>query len=247
VISFQRLSKSFGDRQILDDVSFDVKRGEVLFVIGASGVGKSVLIKQVVGFIRPDAGQIFVDGEEVTKLAEREFLRVRKKCAMVFQHATLFDALTCVENVALPLTKHEGLSRNAALSRARELLARVNVESFAQRFPGELGDGLKKRVAIARALALRPEVVLFDEPTTGLDPVNARRVDRLIAELSANANVTSVVVSHDLSSIFTIADRIVMLYKGRVRMTGTRDDFRASEDAVVRQFVRGEAHGPFET
>jgi phospholipid/cholesterol/gamma-HCH transport system ATP-binding protein len=247
VISFQRLSKSFGPRKILDDVSFEVKRGEVLFVIGASGVGKSVLIKQVVGFIRPDSGDIYVDGEEVTRLGERELARVRKKCAMVFQHATLFDAMTCVENVALPLSKHERLSQPAALSRARELLARVHVEAFAERYPGELGDGLKKRVAIARALALRPEVVLFDEPTTGLDPVNARRVDRLIVELSARANVTCVVVSHDLTSIFAIADRIVMLYKGKVRLSGTRDDFRASDDAVVRQFVRGEARGPFET
>jgi phospholipid/cholesterol/gamma-HCH transport system ATP-binding protein len=247
MISFQRLSKSFGARLVLDDVSFEVQRGEVLFVIGASGVGKSVLIKHVVGFVRPDAGDIFVDGEEVTRLEERELKRVRRKCAMVFQHATLFDAMTCVENVALPLSKHERLSRPAALARARELLARVHVEAFAERFPGEIGDGLKKRVAIARALALGPEVVLFDEPTTGLDPVNARRVDRLIAELSAEANVTSVVVSHDLTSIFAIADRIVMLYKGKVRMTGTRDDFRASDDAVVRQFVRGEAQGPFES
>lgn len=247
MISFRGLSKSFGARAILDDVSFDVERGEVLFVIGASGVGKSVLIKQVVGFIRPDAGEIFVDGEEVTQLEERELKRVRRKCAMVFQHATLFDAMTCAENVALPLQKHRHLPAPVALARARELLTRVHVAAFAERYPGEIGDGLKKRVAIARALALEPEVVLFDEPTTGLDPVNARRVDRLIAELSAQGNVTSVVVSHDLTSIFTIADRIVMLYKGKVRMTGSRDDFRASDDAVVRQFVRGEAHGPFET
>jgi phospholipid/cholesterol/gamma-HCH transport system ATP-binding protein len=245
MISFRGLSKAFGDRKILDDVSFDVERGEILFVIGASGVGKSVLIKQVVGFIRPDQGDIFVDGEEVSRLEERDFSRIRRKCAMVFQHSTLFDAMTCLENVALPLTKHSGSSRRAALERARQLLARVHAEDFAERFPGELGDGSRKRVAIARALALGPEVVLFDEPTTGLDPVSARRIDRLIAELAREENVTSVVVSHDLTSIFTIADRIVMLYKGKVRITGTRDDLRACDDPVVRQFVRGEANGPF--
>lgn len=246
MIEFRNLSKRFGARTVLDQVSFEVRRGEVLFVIGASGVGKSVLIKQVVGFIRPDAGEIYVEGEEVTRLPERELHRIRKKCAMVFQHATLFDSMTCLENVALPLAKHEGLTQPAAIARARELLGRVHVQAFAERYPGELGDGLKKRVAIARALSLRPEVILFDEPTTGLDPVNARRVDRLIAELSAESKVTSVVVSHDLTSIFTIADRIVMLYKGSVRSIGTRDDFFASDDPVVRQFVRGEARGPFE-
>jgi phospholipid/cholesterol/gamma-HCH transport system ATP-binding protein len=245
MISFRRLSKAFGDRKVLDDVSFDANRGEILFVIGASGVGKSVLIKQVVGFIRPDAGDIFVDGEEVSRLSERDFSRIRRRCAMVFQHSTLFDAMTCLENVALPLIKHGRFSEREAESKAGELMARVHAEDFADRFPGELGDGSRKRVAIARALALDPEVILFDEPTTGLDPVSARRVDRLIAELSREANVTSVVVSHDLTSIFTIADRIVMLYKGKVRIIGTREDLRHSDDPVVRQFVRGEANGPF--
>ncbi len=247
MIAFRGISKAFGERRILDDVSFEARRGEILFVIGASGVGKSVLIKQVVGFIRPDRGRILVDGEDVTDFEEGEFARIRKRCAMVFQHATLFDAMTCVENVALPLAKHRRLDQRRALSQARALLARVHVEAFAERYPGELGDGLRKRVAIARALSLEPEVILFDEPTTGLDPVNARRVDRLIAELSEKARVTSLVVSHDLTSIFTIAHRIVMLYKGKVRLIGSPEDFRQSTDAVVRQFVRGEAEGPFET
>lgn len=247
MIAFRGISKAFGERRILDDVSFEARRGEILFVIGASGVGKSVLIKQVVGFIRPNRGQILVDGEDVTDFEEQDFARIRKRCAMVFQHATLFDAMTCVENVALPLAKHRRLDQRRALSQARALLARVHVEAFAERYPGELGDGLRKRVAIARALSLEPEVILFDEPTTGLDPVNARRVDRLIAELSEKARVTSLVVSHDLTSIFTIAHRIVMLYKGKVRLIGSPEDFRQSTDAVVRQFVRGEAEGPFET
>src|SRR5205823_4236841 len=153
-------------------------------------------------------------------------------CAMVFQHSTLFDSMTCVENVALPLRKHKGLSLKNALLEARRRLDIVHMKEFADRFPAELGDGMRKRVAIARALTLDPKYVLFDEPTTSLDPVSARRVDKLIRELSDKLGVTSIVVSHDLVSIFTIADRIVMLYKGKVRMIGTRDEFKRCDDGI---------------
>jgi phospholipid/cholesterol/gamma-HCH transport system ATP-binding protein len=171
---------------------------------------------------------------------------VRKKCAMVFQHSTLFDSMTCVENVALPLRKHKGLSMKDALGEARRRLEIVRMHEFAERFPAELGDGMRKRVAIARALTLDPRYVLFDEPTTSLDPVSARRVDALIRELSDKLGVTSIVVSHDLVSIFSIADRIVMLYKGHVRMLGTPADFQACTDGVVQQFIRGRATGPMD-
>ncbi|MGC4091443.1 MAG: ATP-binding cassette domain-containing protein [Polyangiaceae bacterium] len=170
-------------------------------------------------------------------LDEEGFYPVRKKCALVFQHSTLFDSMTCAENVALPLQKHRGHDRAAALDLARAELDRVQLLDFADRFPSELGDGMRKRVAIARALTLEPRYVLFDEPTTGLDPVSSRRVDRLIRTLCDERGVTSVVVSHDLTSIFTIADRIAMLYKGKVRLLGTRQVFQESEDAVVRQFI----------
>jgi phospholipid/cholesterol/gamma-HCH transport system ATP-binding protein len=165
---------------------------------------------------------------------------------MVFQHSTLFDSMTCAENVALPLRKHGKLSARDAHAEARERLKVVQMHEFADRYPAELGDGMRKRVAIARALTLDPKYVLFDEPTTSLDPVSARRVDKLIRELSDKTGVTSIVVSHDLVSIFAIADRIVMLYKGRVRLMGTREDFRASQDGVVDQFIHGRAHGPIE-
>jgi phospholipid/cholesterol/gamma-HCH transport system ATP-binding protein len=231
---------------VLKGVSFDVERGEVFFVIGASGVGKSVLIKQLVGLLHPDGGEIWLDGEEVSRFSEQEMYAVRKKCAMVFQHSTLFDSMTCLENVALPLRKHKRAVGREALSRAREYLERVGMQDFADRFPAELGDGLKKRVAIARALTLGPEVVLFDEPTTGLDPVSARRVDRLIRQLSDEEGVTSVVVSHDTRSILSIADRIMMLYKGKVRLMGTPSEFSHSDDGVVRQFIAGRAEGPIE-
>jgi phospholipid/cholesterol/gamma-HCH transport system ATP-binding protein len=240
------VKKSFGDRRILDGVSFDVKRGEVFFVIGASGVGKSVLIKQLIGLLRPDAGEIWLDGEEVSRFDEQAMYAVRKKCAMVFQHSTLFDSMSCVDNVALPLRKHRGLSEDAARREALALLDQTQMRAFAERFPNELGDGMKKRVAIARALSFQPSYVLFDEPTTSLDPVSARRVDRLIRDLSDRLRVTSLVVSHDLPSIFGIADRIVMLYKGKVRLMGTPSDFRSTEDPVVQQFINGRAEGPIE-
>jgi phospholipid/cholesterol/gamma-HCH transport system ATP-binding protein len=245
-IRFVHIKKAFSGKQVLDDVSFEVGDGQVFFIIGASGVGKSVLIKHLVGLLSPDDGEIWLDGEEIAHKDERAMYPVRKKCAMVFQHSTLFDSMTCAENVALPLRKHGKLSARDALAEARERLKVVHMHEFGDRYPAELGDGMRKRVAIARALTLDPKYVLFDEPTTSLDPVSARRVDKLIRELSDKIGVTSIVVSHDLVSIFAIADRIVMLYKGRVRLMGTRDEFRASKDGVVDQFIHGRAHGPIE-
>jgi phospholipid/cholesterol/gamma-HCH transport system ATP-binding protein len=245
-IRFVSIRKAFGSKQVIDDVSFEVKDGEVFFIIGASGVGKSVLIKQLVGLLSPDEGEIWLDGEEISRWDEAKMFDVRKKCAMVFQHSTLFDSMTCAENVALPLRKHRGLSAKDALAEARRRLDVVHMREFGDRYPAALGDGMRKRVAIARALTLDPKYVLFDEPTTSLDPVSARRVDKLIRELSDKLGVTSIVVSHDLVSIFAIADRIVMLYRGKVRLTGTPDEFRRSGDGVVDQFIPGRAHGPIE-
>lgn len=246
MISFRGVEKSFGSKRVLKGVSFDVSEGEVFFIIGASGVGKSVLIKQLVGLLQPDAGEIWLDGEKVSGLSEEEMYVVRKKCAMVFQHSTLFDSMTCEQNVALPLRKHQKLKDAEARVEARRRLDQVHMLPFATRFPGELGDGMKKRVAIARALTLEPRYVLFDEPTTSLDPVSARRVDKLIRELSDTLGVTSLVVSHDLESILSIADRIVMLYQGEVRALGVPEDFKRSEDGVVQQFINGRAEGPME-
>jgi phospholipid/cholesterol/gamma-HCH transport system ATP-binding protein len=246
VIEFRNIRKAFGPKPVLDDVSFAVNDGEVFFIIGASGVGKSVLIKHLVGLLYPDGGEIWLDGEEISQKDERGMYPVRQKCAMVFQHSTLFDSMTCLENVALPLRKHKGLSMKDALAEARARLEIVHMNEFADHYPSELGDGMRKRVAIARALTLDPRYVLFDEPTTSLDPVSARRVDRLIRELSDHLGVTSIVVSHDLVSTFTIASRIAMLYKGRVRLLGTPDVFKASEDGVVLQFVGGRATGPMD-
>jgi phospholipid/cholesterol/gamma-HCH transport system ATP-binding protein len=246
VISFRNLKKSFGPKAILRGVSFDVQDGEVFFIIGQSGAGKSVMIKHLVGLLAPDDGEIWLDGEEISRFTEEQMYGVRKKCAMVFQHSTLFDSMSCLDNVALPLRKHKSLSPADARAEAMRRLQQVHMDAFANRFPPELGDGMRKRVAIARALTLEPRYVLFDEPTTSLDPVSARRVDNLIRELSDTVGVTSIVVSHDLASIFTIADRIVMLYQGYVRLIGTPAEFKSSGDAIVDQFIHGRAIGPIE-
>lgn len=251
MIEFIDVKKRFGDKVILDGVSLTANDGEILFVIGTSGVGKSVLIKHVVGLLRADHGRILVDGENVVELTEAQFYPVRKKCALVFQHATLFDSMTCSENVALPLRKHgsDGQRLTGAKLREKtlELLDKVEMRSFADKSPADLGDGLRKRVAVARALALKPQYVLFDEPTTSLDPISARRVDSLIVDLSRKEGVTCIVVSHDLRSIFSIADRVAMLYKGKVKALGTPDEIRQNPDPIVQQFITGEPDGPLET
>lgn len=245
-IVFKNIHKAFGPKVVLKGVDFEVKEGECFFIIGSSGVGKSVLIKHLIGLLRPDQGDIYLGGREVSRLAEKEFYPVRMECAMVFQNSTLFDSMTCLENVALPLRLHKGLSMDDALIEARRRLEQVHMERFAKSYPAELGDGMRKRVAIARALTLDPKYVLFDEPTTSLDPVSARRVDEMIRELCDKLGVTAIVVSHDLVSIFTIADRIAMLYKGNVRLLGTPAEFKNTDDPIVRQFIRGEAEGPME-
>lgn len=245
-IEFKAVRKAFGDKIVLERVDFQVREGECFFIIGASGVGKSVLIKHLVGLLRPDGGEIWLDGEEVSRLSEKAFYPVRMKCAMVFQNSTLFDSMSCVQNVALPLRKHKKMSMREATEEALHRLDQVHMREFADAYPAELGDGMQKRVAIARALTLDPRYVLFDEPTTSLDPVSARRIDQMIRELCAEVGVTAIVVSHDLESIFGIADRICMLYKGQVRLLGTPEEFRSTDDPVVRQFIEGRAEGPME-
>jgi phospholipid/cholesterol/gamma-HCH transport system ATP-binding protein len=247
VISFIGLKKSFGGKPVLRGVDLQVERGEVLFIIGTSGVGKSVTIKHLVGLMRPDDGELWLDNRRVDTLDERALYAVRKKCAMVFQHATLFDSMTLLENVALPLRKHRKLSERAAEAEALRYLDMVHMRQFAASYPAELGDGTRKRAAIARALTVKPEYVLFDEPTTGLDPVSARRIDKLIRELADEQKMTSIVVSHDLTSIFGIADRIALLYRGVVHALGTPAEIRASTDPVVQQFIHGRSDGPMET
>ena len=246
-IRFDDIWKRFGDKAVLRGMTLEVRPGEVMFIIGTSGVGKSVTIKLLIGLLTIDRGEIHWGDIRLDTLDEKELIPLRKRIGMVFQNATLFDSLTLAENVALPLRKHKGMRMREALTEAAARLDQVGMAGFARRYPAELSIGMRKRAAIARTLSLDPEVVLFDEPTTGLDPVSARRIDRLIRELSASSRVTSIVVSHDLASIFSIADRIAFIYQGRVHMIGTPAEFRSSPDPVVQQFISGRSQGEMET
>ncbi len=246
-VEWRGITKAFGASPVLRGMDLAVTRGEVMFIIGTSGVGKSVTIKLLVGLLRADAGEIYFDGARVDQLPEPALAPIRKRVGMVFQSSTLFDSMTLAENVALPLRKHHGLSHKAALVSARERLAQVYMADYADRYPADLSDGMRKRAAIARTLTLTPDVVLFDEPTTGLDPVSARRIDRLIRELAEQSKVTCIVVSHDLPSIFGIADRIAFLYQGKVHALASPSALQASPDPVVQQFIGGLSTGPMET
>jgi phospholipid/cholesterol/gamma-HCH transport system ATP-binding protein len=247
MIEFRGLTKSFGPKLVLDSVDLSIRDNEIAYVIGASGTGKSVLVKHAVGLLTPDAGRIHIDGEDLTGASEARWREVRQRYALVFQHPTLFDSMTLRENVALPLRSMRGLSRARSREVAIEYLSRVGMDSKADLLPEEIGPSERKRVAIARSLTLEPECALLDEPTTGLDPVAATNVDAMIRSLAHDLGKTVVVVSHDLRSIFGVADRIVFLYKGRVQLDGPPAAFRASADPVVRQFIRGEPDGPMET
>lgn len=246
-IAFRGVTKAFVGKVVLRDMTLTVRRGEAMFIIGASGAGKSVTIKHLVGLLGIDAGELWFDGQRLDGLPEAAWPPVRRRIGMVFQNSTLFDAMTLAENVALPLRKHGGLGHRAALVAARTRLAQVHLGDFADRYPAELSDGVRKRAAIARTLALDPEVMLFDEPTTGLDPISARRIDALIRELVASRGLTAIVVSHDLASITGIADRVAFLYQGTVHVVGTPAELAASADPVVAQFLAGRATGPMET
>ncbi|HEX2691133.1 MAG TPA: ATP-binding cassette domain-containing protein [Kofleriaceae bacterium] len=246
-IEYKAVTKAFDGKPVLRGMNLAIDQGEVMFIIGASGAGKSVTIKHLIGLLRIDQGEIWFDGQRVDQLPERALAPLRKRIGMVFQSSTLFDSMTLAENVALPLRTHQRMSWPAAIEEATLRLAGVYMAEYAERYPAELSDGMRKRAAIARTLALGPEVVLFDEPTTGLDPVSARRIDRLIRELAQRLGVTAIVVSHDLPSIFGTADRIALLYQGVVHVLATPGELRASPDPIVQQFIAGKSSGPMET
>jgi len=239
MIEFKQVTKSFGDRKVLDQVTFKVARGEIVFIIGKSGVGKSVLLKNIVGLLRPDQGQIWVEKEEVSHLDEQGWFRIRRMCGMVFQNPALLDSLTVFENIAFGLRAHRFYSSEAELEKkVRDMLTLVHLgPEIVSRYPGELSFGMQKRASIARTLVLRPAYVLFDEPTTGLDPIVTYSINQLIQELSHRLRVSSLVVSHDMHCALEIADRILMLHEGRVVMEGTPAQVLKSEVPMVREFL----------
>jgi len=238
-LQVESLSKSFGKQTVLNGISLEVGQGETLSVLGRSGTGKSVLLKLIIGLHKPDSGSIHVNGEDVTKLPLKELNEVRKKVGFLFQQAALFDSLTIEENVGFPLRRHSSMSDKESRERVRELLASVGMEKDAHKLPGELSGGMQKRVGLARALALEPDILLFDEPTAGLDPITAAEIDDLILRLQKEHQMTSVVVTHDIHSARAVSDRLVLMRDGQVLIEGTFEDLQKSRDPFVMQFLDG--------
>ena len=243
LIHFQRVVKAFGQKIIYNGLNLDVQRGEVLTVLGGSGVGKSVMLKMLIGLLRADRGTIVFDGDDVTKMNEDRLAIVRQRIAMLFQSGALFDSLSVGENVAYGLEEHFGtkMSREEMVERVDWALSLVDLPGIEEMRPADLSGGMRKRVALARAIAVRPEVLLYDEPTTGLDPINTARVNHLIMGLQDKLKITSIVVTHDMKSAFTISDRLAMVHGGRIICHGTVDEFRATRDQRVSDFVEGRA------
>lgn len=214
-----------------------VEHGETMVILGGSGSGKTVLLKHMNGLIAPESGEVFVDGLEISRMEEEELREVRKRVAMVFQGSALFDSLTVGENVAYPLNEHRELSPEEIRDRVRETLSLVDLEGSEDLYPAEMSGGMKKRAALARALALSPKTLLYDEPTTGLDPIMTHRINELIRDLQRKLGVTSVVVTHDLHSAFAVGDRLAFLQKGQIRLVGTREEFQASSDLALHEFL----------
>jgi phospholipid/cholesterol/gamma-HCH transport system ATP-binding protein len=239
MIQLSDVHKSFGPKKVLAGFSLEVREGETMVIIGYSGTGKSVAIKHIVGLLEPDAGEVIVDGKDVPRLPRRDLYDLRASIGYVFQFAALFDSFTIGENVAMGLRKQGKLDDGEIEDRVHEALDLVDLPDVAQRFPAELSGGMRKRVGIARAIALRPKYILYDEPTTGLDPVTSAVIDELMIRMREKLGVTSVVITHDMRSAYTVGSRIAMLYDGGVRQVGTVEEIQRTTDPIVRQFIEG--------
>jgi len=244
VIGIRGLSKRFGKKVVLDGLDLTVPKGKNTVVIGGSGTGKSVLIKCVVGLLRSEGGEILIDGEDLTKMDERELVRVRRKFGMLFQGSALFDSLDVGDNVAFALRRLKLYPERQIRDVVEEKLSMVGLRDIQRLMPAELSGGMKKRVGLARAIASEPDIMLYDEPTTGLDPIMADVINDLIISLRESLGVTSITITHDMASAYKIADFIAMLYKGKIVEVGTPAEIRGSANPVVRQFVEGRAQGP---
>jgi len=233
--------KAFGAKKVLEGFSLEVEEGETMVLIGYSGTGKSVAIKHIVGLLEPDSGTVWVDGKEVPRLTRAELYELRSKIGYVFQFAALFDSLSIGDNVAMGLRKEGRLSESDIMKRVGEALELVDLPGVESKFPAELSGGMRKRVGIARAIARQPKYIMYDEPTTGLDPVTSAIIDQLMIRMRERLGVTSIVVTHDMQSAFKVGDRIVMLHEGKVIFDGTPDEIRASDNPIISHFVLGEA------
>ena len=241
MIEVRDLRKNYGAQKILDGVNFHIETGESVVIIGRSGGGKSVLLKHLIGLLQPDSGQVLIDGEDIVPMNERELLRVRSKFGMLFQGAALFDSMTVAENVGFALWHNRKLPPDEIKCRVAEALEMVDLPSTEDMKPSELSGGMRKRVGLARAIIYQPQIVLYDEPTTGLDPIVSDSIDQLILRVRDRLKVTSVVVTHDMRSARRVGHRILMLHQKKVYVTGTPDEIFNSKDPVVRQFIEGVA------
>ncbi|MBX9766102.1 MAG: ABC transporter ATP-binding protein [Bdellovibrionales bacterium] len=237
MIAFKNVIKRFGTRTVLKGISFEVLKGEILFILGTSGTGKSVTLKNIVGLLRPDEGEIWIDGKEVSKLSEEAYYPIRKMCGMVFQHPALFDSLTVFENVAFGLRKHERLTEAEIAERVAQALELVHLRGIENKMPQDISYGMQKRVSLARTIAIKPRILLFDEPTTGLDPVTTSAINKLILDLSRKLQTTSLVVSHDMRCALEIADRVLVLDQGLVVENSLTKDLRNSKAPLVQDFL----------
>jgi phospholipid/cholesterol/gamma-HCH transport system ATP-binding protein len=244
MIIISNLYKAFGTKQVLKGINLKIYDGESLVIIGPSGCGKSVLLKHIIGLMKPDNGQVLIDGEDITHFDQQKLDALRMRMGMLFQSAALFDSLNVEENVVFGLRRHTDLSDRAIHHLASEKLELVGLPGTNYLMPSELSGGMRKRVGLARAIAMEPEMILYDEPTTGLDPIMTSAIDELHLSLKERLGVTSIVVTHDLKSAYRVCDRIALHYGGQIVEIGTREEIINSPNPIVQQFIRGEAHGP---
>jgi phospholipid/cholesterol/gamma-HCH transport system ATP-binding protein len=243
-IELRNLYKSFDGKQVLRDMSIDIERGETVVIVGGSGTGKSVTLKHIIGLLKPDRGTVIVDDQDVTAMKEMELNQFRRRFGMAFQEGALFDSMNVYENIAFPLRRHTKMKEPEIRARVEECLEDVHLHGVEKKRPSELSGGMRRRVGFARAISLKPEILLFDEPTTGLDPVISDIIAELICEMDAKLGTTTVTITHDMKVAFKVADRVAMLYDGRIIEQGTPETFQRSVSPIVQQFIEGRAEGP---
>ncbi len=244
MIKIRNLEKSFGDNAVLCGINLTIEKGETMVVIGQSGSGKSVLLKHLIGLLKPDAGEIYIDDVEITRLREDDLQRITRKFGLLFQGAALFDSMTVAENVRFGLDRYTRYTEAEIRTAISDSLAMVGLRKVENLMPYQLSGGMKKRVGLARAIAYRPEVMLYDEPSTGIDPIRADAINDLINKLKHEMNVTSVVITHDMTSSYKVADKIAMLFRGQIIEVGTPQEIQSSANPVIQQFIHGHADGP---
>jgi phospholipid/cholesterol/gamma-HCH transport system ATP-binding protein len=242
-IRYVDLHRSFGDKVVLRGINLSILRGESVVVLGGSGTGKSVLLRHTIGLLRPDSGEVWVDGVNITDFGEEQLIDTRKKVGMLFQAGALFDSMTVLDNVAYALREHTDWDEERISARVREVLQLVELENVEPLMPSSLSGGMRKRVALARAIALAPQAIMYDEPTTGLDPITANTINRLIRSLQRRLGATSIVVTHDIHSAFTVGDRIAFLHEGEIRFDGPVDEARRSTEPLLKNFLEGGGYG----